>query len=50
MNKTQGRALMIHKICWSILKQRLMQMKIYADTLRRLSDDELFQEYKQRVL
>ena len=50
MNKAQGRDLMIHKICWAVLRKRLAQMKSYADALRQLPEDELFQEYKRRVL
>lgn len=40
------RALLIYRIRFSVLRKRLTQMQTYVDeVLKKMSDEELFQEY-----
>jgi len=48
MNKSQGRDILIHRICWAIMKKRLQGMRAYIGKLRAMSDDDLFKEYNKR--
>jgi len=44
MEKQAGRDNLIHRICWSILKQRLTGLNKYRDKLKRMSDEDLVTE------
>ena len=49
MRPEQARALMIHKICFKILRKRLEQMRVYVLTLKEMPDDMLFEEYRKQI-
>lgn len=49
MNRDQGRALIIHKICMAILRKRLAQMRVYVNKLKGMNDSELFNEYRRQT-
>jgi len=38
---------LIHKICFTVLRKRLEQMKVYRAKLKAMSDDQLIAELKR---